>query len=299
MATIKTLKISDINFKSSIIYIIGPTAIGKSNLSMELALQLNCDIISADAYQVYTFMDIGTAKPTQLEQRSIKHHLIDIRFPDENYNVTNFINLTKAIIEEKKEKEKNIIICGGNGLFLRAFLYNYTFPKAKSDPAIRKQLELEYEMGNQNKLWDQLNTIDSLSAKKIHPNNKHHLLRALEIYLITGTSPSQLKNHSQTIRNDTEIIGLNSHRSVVKDNIDVRVDKMIHNGLINEVENLIKKGYKPNLPALNCIGYKEVISFLAGNLNKEDMISYIKRNTYLFSKRQMTWFNKIDNVNWI
>ena len=285
--------------QTNIFYIIGPTAIGKSDYAIKLALKINAEIISADAYQIYKHMDIGTGKISKEEQKKVPHHLIDSLYPNEFYNVTDFLKHTHTLIKSISSKNKKIIICGGNGLYLRSFLYQYTFPSAKSDPKIRHQLEQDYLNIGKNYLWEKLNTIDPVSAKKIHPNNKHHLLRCLEIHALTDKIPSKIKNQKNQIRQDVKVIGLNADRNVVKENISRRVDTMIDKGLINEVETLLKKGFNPDLPALNCIGYKETISYLKGIINKKDMIELIKRNTNHFSKRQMTWFKKIENINWV
>jgi tRNA dimethylallyltransferase len=280
-------------------YIIGPTAIGKSNYAIDLAKKINGEIISADAYQIYKYMNIGTGKTPIKHQQKIPHHLLDILTPDQNYNVTDFLKRTNTLINSITKKNKTAIICGGNGLYLQSFLYNYTFPAAKSDPEIRKNLEEKYISKGKEYLWNYLNKTDPVSAKKIHPNNKHHLLRCIEIYEITKKIPSEIKQKSPTIRPNTKIIGLNSSRNVVKDLISTRVDNMIKIGLIEEVNLLLKKGYPHSLPALNCIGYKEVISYLKGIIDKKDMIELIKRNSYHFSKRQLTWFKKIENINWL
>ncbi len=279
----------------SITYIIGPTGIGKSSYAINLAQELNAEIISADAYQVYKGMDIGTAKITKEEQHIIPHHLIDIRNPDDAYNVTDFLNYTREILNNTK---KHIIICGGNGLFARAFLYNYTFPNAPSNPEIRKQLEHQYTEHGKQSLWNLLNSIDPMSASKIHPNNRHHLLRALEIYEITKTPASHIKHQSNEPRNDTKIIGLTTDKNRVITRIHKRVDLMIQQGLVEEVIKLKKEGYTQNLPALKCIGYKECFDYLNNSITLEKMIDSIKVHTQQFSKQQMTWFKKIQNVTW-
>tara|TARA_A100001015_G_scaffold96156_1_gene106883 strand:+ start:2258 stop:3121 length:864 start_codon:yes stop_codon:yes gene_type:complete len=281
--------------KTLITYIIGPTGIGKSSYAIKLAQELNAEIISADAYQVYKGMDIGTAKISKEEQKIVPHHLIDIRNPDEAYNVTDFLNYTKEIIKNTK---KHIIICGGNGLFARAFLYNYAFPNAPSNPKIRKKLENQYGTGGKQSLWNLLNSIDPISASKIHPNNRHHLLRALEIFEITKKPASHIKHQSTHPRNDTKIIGLTTDKNRVINRIHTRVDSMIKQGLIEEVSKLKKEDYTQNLPALKCIGYKECFDYLNNSITLEEMIDLIKVHTQQFSKQQMTWFKKIQNVTW-
>tara|TARA_B100000686_G_C16601807_1_gene869061 strand:- start:102 stop:1001 length:900 start_codon:yes stop_codon:yes gene_type:complete len=294
MSCFKTLNFFDITFDKPIIYIIGPTAIGKSKLALELAQQFQADIISADSYQVYKGMDIGTAKASTEDRLLVPHHLIDTHLPTEAYNVTDFIRYCKQHLNPNKRT----IICGGNGLFLRSFLYDYHFPKAKSNPEIRDSLMHDYERGNKQDLWNQLHSIDPKTASQIHPNNKHRLIRALEIYHITKHPPSSLKQKKAKPRDDVTILGLTCDRNVVTERIDIRVDMMIKHGLIEEVKTLLEAGYEPSLPALNCIGYKETIHYLNGSISYDEMIHLIKIHTHQFSKRQMTWFKKIDNVFW-
>tara|TARA_B100001989_G_scaffold252337_1_gene234038 strand:+ start:1143 stop:2030 length:888 start_codon:yes stop_codon:yes gene_type:complete len=286
------------NQLKKVTYIIGPTAIGKSELAIKLAQTYSAEIISADAYQVYKEMTIGTAKVSAKQQSLIKHHLIDTHAPDDVYDVIQFLDYTKKYLAQAQKNNQHTIICGGNGLFLRSFIYNYQFPNAKSDSKIRQQLEIDYDQLGRDRLWERLNDIDSQSAKKIHPNNRHHLIRALEITQLTGKPPSSIKMQSETQRSDTKIIGLTMDRMRVIEAIDKRVDNMIKQGLIDEVERLLQRGYDPTLPALNCIGYKETIDYIKGRISKDKMIDLIKIHTHQFAKRQMTWFKKIKDVTW-
>ncbi|RAP27303.1 tRNA (adenosine(37)-N6)-dimethylallyltransferase MiaA [Candidatus Marinamargulisbacteria bacterium SCGC AG-343-D04] len=281
-----------------ITYIIGPTGIGKSNYAIQLAQEQGASIISADSYQVYRYLDIGTAKVSKEQQQLVPHHLIDIKMPNETYTVVEFLQLTETIINSERTANRPIIICGGSGLFSRSFLYRYQFPKAQSDPDIRDQLARDYDTKGKDALWALLCQKDPVSAKLIHPNNKHHLIRALEISAITGLPPSQLKQHSATCRPDTKVIGLTVPRTVVKERISTRVDMMITQGLVQEVESLLQRGFSQDLQSMKGIGYKEVIDYLNGSLDKNKMIDCIKLHTHQFSKRQMTWFKRIDNVLW-
>ncbi len=294
MSHFKTLNFFDINIDKPIIYIIGPTAIGKSEFALSLAQHLKAEIISADSYQVYQGMDIGTAKVSKNDRLLVPHHLIDTHLPDQPYNVTDFLRYCNDYLQSNKQ----VIICGGNGLFLRSFLYRYEFPKAKSDPNIRQSLMHDYDKGLKQSLWDKLHSVDPKTAANIHINNKHQLIRALEIYHITQQPPSSIKLQNATPRNDVTVLGLTCDRNVVTQRIDERVDIMINNGLIDEVKHLLDVGYTSSLPALNCIGYKETIQYLNGSITRDEMIRLIKIHTHQFSKRQMTWFKKIDNVFW-
>jgi tRNA dimethylallyltransferase len=285
------------NNERNLTCILGPTGIGKSEFAIALAQKTNAQIISADAYQVYTGMDIGTAKINPKDQQNVVHHLIDIKHPNEPYSVHDFLQRSDSIIQQCKTTQTPLIICGGTGLFLRAFLYQYQFPQVQFDPHLREQLTQEYQQDSGHKLWKELNEIDTVSANKIHPNNKHHLIRALELARSTKKKPSEIK-HQSNIRSDVQIIGLTAEKSQLIDRINLRVDKMIEQGLVNEVKLLLDKGYSANLQSLKSIGYKEVISYLNDDIGHDEMIHLIKLNTKRFSKQQMTWFKKFENVNW-
>ena len=280
---------------TALTYIVGPTGVGKSDFAIELAQKNGAEIISADAYQVYKGLDIGTAKVSADQQALVTHHLIDIKSPNEAYSVVEFLALTEALISSGKP----LILCGGSGLFAKSFLYRYSFPpKAKSDPAVRQALEQDYDRLGKEALWERLNMCDPDTAERIHPNNKHHLIRALEIIQITGDNPSDVKHQANSIRTDTQVIGLTAPRSVVVQRISDRVDKMIQLGLIDEVASLLAQGALPESQSMQGIGYKDVIAYLHGRITKEKMIDCIKVQTHQFSKRQMTWFRKIENVHW-
>ena len=284
--------------KKDIYCIIGPTGIGKTAYAIHLAQQINAEIISADAYQVYKHMDIGTAKPTKKELALVPHHLIDIKYPNDDYSLHDFLSLSEKIIKKLRQKNKAIILCGGTALFIHAFLYSYSLPKAASDPKIRTQLLKDYDEKGKDYLWNKLNKIDPDSAVSIHPNNKHHLVRALEIYTISNKKPSEQKQKSETIRTDTKIIGLTSSKEVVKERIDLRVNKMIKDGFIQEVQELLDSGVSIEAQSFKALGYLQVFNYIKGSILKEEMVDYIKMLTKKFSKRQMTWFKRIDHVDW-
>lgn len=278
--------------------IIGPTGIGKTAYAIKLAKQINAEIISADAYQVYRQMDIGTAKPSLDELNLIPHHLIDIKHPSEPYSLHEFLSLTETLISDLRKKNKSIIICGGTALFIHAFIYSYSLPKAASDSVIRDQLIKDYDVIGKDALWKKLHSIDPTSAQSIHPNNKHHLIRALEIYYISNKKPSEEKQKSNTIREDVKIIGLTSSKDVVHERIEQRVDMMMANGFIEEVQTLIHDGITPSMQSFKALGYLQVLDYINGLHNKEDMVEDIKKLTKKFSKRQMTWFKRIEDASW-
>ncbi len=280
------------------ISILGPTAVGKSKLAVEIAKKINGEIISADSMQVYRGMDIGTAKPTLKECQEIPHHLIDIRNPDEEWTVSDFVEQTNKLTSEIEKRSKTPIIVGGTGLYLWALLEGYSFPMAPADKEIRGKLE-KLPLST---LYAQLTTIDPEAAKKIHPNDKKRIIRALEVYELTGEPISKLQeNRTQNTEHrtqDTILIGLILPREELHLRINKRVDQMIAEGLIDEVKGLLAKGYSKDLPSFQALGYKEAVNYLDGKWSKEEMITELKKRTRNFAKRQMTWFKRFKNVKW-
>lgn len=280
------------------ISLLGPTAVGKSKLAVEIAKKIHGEIISADSMQVYRGMDIGTAKPTLKERQGIPHHLIDIRNPDEEWTVSDFVEQTNKLTREIEKRNKTPIIVGGTGLYLWALLEGYSFPMAPADKEIRKRLEKE----PLSTLYSRLSTLDPEAAKKIHPNDKKRIIRALEVYELTGKTISKLQeNRKQNTEHRTQdyiLIGLNLPREELYRRIEERVDKMIEKGLIEEVKGLLAKGYSKDIPSFQALGYKEVVEYLDGKWSKEEMIAEFKKRTRHFARRQMTWFKRFKNVNW-
>ena len=279
------------------VLIFGPTASGKTDLSIELAKQVNGEIISADSMQVYRYMDIGTAKPSKEQRKNIPHHLIDVVDPDEEWTVSNFIETANRHIEEIKEKGKTPIIVGGTGLYLNAFINGYSFPIAAKNDDIRKKLEkLETPA-----LYSRLKDIDPDAAAKINANDKKRIIRALEVYEQTGVpiSKLQVKRVRAIHELPLRLLCLTMDRPLLYDRINQRVDKMITDGLIDEVKSLLDKGYNKNLNSLQALGYKETIAHLEGKMGLEDTIALIKQKTRNFARRQLTWFRRFENVTWI
>jgi len=280
--------------------ILGPTAVGKSSLAIELAEKIPAEIISADSMQVYRGMDIGTAKPSLDELKSIPHHLIDIRDPDEAWTVSDFVKEANRISGDLVIRGKMPIIAGGTGLYLWTLLEGYSFPIAPADKGLRQRLEKE----QLTTLYSRLTTIDPAAAEKIHANDKKRIVRALEVYELTGKPISQL----QKMRSDTPhlsvgynkylLIGLTMPREQLYQRINTRVDQMIQKGLIKEVEGLLAKGYSKDLPSFQALGYKEVVKHLSGAWDKETMIKELKKRTRNFARRQLTWFRRFSDVKW-
>jgi len=277
------------------IIIIGPTAAGKTVYSLNLAKELDGEIISADSMQVYRGMDIGTAKPSKAEQFEVKHHLIDIRNPDEAWTVSDFIREAKAASENILKNGKIPIMVGGTGLYLNAWLNGFSFPIAAGDLEVRSILESEpLEV-----LYQKLVKADPKAAEKIHQNDKKRIVRALEVYAITGKPISELQKKGDSFSKDNNIIGLDLPREKLYERINNRVDNMIKLGLVAEVQGLLKKGYSKDLQSMQALGYKEVIDYLEGKYSKEEMIEELKKRTRNFARRQMTWFRRFENVRWL
>lgn len=285
---------------NKIIVIVGPTAVGKTYASVELAKKLNTEIISADSMQIYKQMDIGTAKITKDEMQRVKHHMIDVVNPDEDYSVSDFKTDSEKIIDQMLSNDKTPIIVGGSGLYVNSLIYDLDFGKAKSDEKIREYYDYYHREHGEDALYEKLKLIDPEAAKKIHKNNVKRVIRALEVYDITGVKFSELNTDIRKPSNkyDCILVGLSMDRKILYERINHRVDKMLEEGLIEEVKNLLSKGYHKDLVSMRGIGYKEIIDYLNGDLSLEEAVNILKRNTRRFAKRQYTWFLKDTNVKW-
>lgn len=285
---------------NKIIVLVGPTAVGKTYVSVELAKKLNTEILSADSMQIYKKMNIGTAKVTEDEKQGINHHMIDIINPDETFSVSDFKSMAENIIDNILLDNKIPIIVGGSGLYVNSLIYNLDFGKAKSDTKIRDYYTSLYNEHGEDFLYEMLKKIDPESAEKIHKNNVKRVIRALEVFEILGKKFSELNTdiRKYSEKYDCILIGLNMDRKILYDRINKRVNKMISDGLIEEVKSLINKGYNKNLVSMQGIGYKEIIDYIEGNTNLDDAINILKRNTRRFAKRQFTWFQRDTQINW-
>lgn len=285
---------------NKILVIVGPTAVGKTYVSIELAKKFNTEIISADSMQVYKYMDIGTAKVTEEEACGIKHHMLDLVYPDEEFSVSEFQKIAEKHIDNLIDNDKLPIVIGGSGLYVNSLLYDLDFGKVKSDEKVKKYYTDFYNEHGTEKLHELLVNIDSEAAAKIHKNNVKRVIRALEVCHITGNKFSEMNTD---IRKPSEkynciIIGLEMDRDILYQRINKRVDIMVENGLIEEVKSLLDKGYDRNLVSLQGIGYKEIIDYLEGKTTKQDAIDILKTNTRRFAKRQFTWFKADSNIKW-
>lgn len=285
---------------NKIIVIVGPTAVGKTYISVELAKKLSTEIISADSVQIYKSMNIGSAKITDKERQGIVHHMIDIVEPTENYSVSEFKEDSEKIIDSMLSNKKIPIIVGGSGLYVNSLIYDLDFGRVKSDDKLRDSYNQFVMENGEEALYERLKHVDSHAADKIHKNNIKRVMRALEVYDITGTKFSELNTDIRKPSNRYEciLIGLSMDRKALYERINQRVDEMISDGLAEEVQNLLNKGYAKDLVSMQAIGYKEIIDYLEGNSTIEEAINLLKRNTRRFAKRQYTWFLKDENVKW-
>jgi len=278
------------------ILLFGPTAVGKTDISIELAKQINGEIISADSMQVYRYMNIGTAKPSNEQRKEIPHHLIDVVDPDEEWTVSDFIERANFYIQAITNREKTPIIAGGTGLYLNAFINGYSFPVAGKDKEIRNKLELL----SSEDLHARLSNIDPSAAEKINKKDKKRIIRALEVYEITGKPISTLQKQQVSDPDRWSLICLNTDdRDKLYERINSRVDTMIKDGLVEEVSDLLTKGYGKDLNSMQALGYKETIAHIEGKASLEDAIALIKQKTRNFAKRQLTWFKRFENTTWI
>lgn len=289
--------------KDKIIVIVGPTAVGKTDFSIELAKRFNGEVISGDSMQIYKKLDIGTAKVTPEEMDGIPHHLIDIKETDESYSVSDFQEDASKKIDEITTSGKVPIIVGGTGLYIESLLYPVSHSgEAEPNFELRNELE-EYakEKGNQG-LWERLNKIDPDAAEKIHPNNVRRVIRALEVYYETGQLFSSFQNEGKKKDSiyDAYIICLNTDRSVLYERINKRVDIMIEEGLLEEAQELWNKlGPEPKAQSTKGIGYQELFPYFNDESSLDEAVAKIKQNSRRYAKRQLTWFrNRLENVHW-
>lgn len=279
----------------------GPTAVGKTDLSLSLARNLCGEIISADSAQVYKFMDIGTAKLKPDEMQGIPHYMIDEVFPDESFSVAEFRDRAEKYIRDMNERGKLPIITGGTGLYINSLLNNLDFTESISDEAFRREMQSLAEEKGRPYVHSLLENIDPASCRRLHPNDLRRVIRALEVYKHTGKPISYFQEESKKLppRYQYAYIALTMEREKLYKRIEQRVDLMIAQGLIEEVEGLLKKGYTKELTSMQALGYKEIIEYLEGNCSKEEAVAILKRDTRRYAKRQLTWFRRDSRIFWL
>lgn len=286
--------------KPLLIVILGPTASGKSELTIKLAKKFNGEIVSADSRQIYKGMDIGTAKPPispARQSQGIPHHLIDIKNPKQIYTVWQYKKAAVKAINKIIKKEKLPILVGGTGLYIKALVDNLKIPQVKPDWKLKKKLEVEIETQGLNKLYQKLIKVDPESAYIVDPKNPRRVIRALEVALKTKKPFSQQRKKGSPLFDVLEI-GLAPPEEKLKEKIEKRVNGMIKMDLVREVKDLIKI-YDKNLPTFDAIGYREIINYLDGKISLSETIEEIKKNTWHYAKRQMTWFKKDKKIHWV
>lgn len=275
-----------------IITIQGPTAVGKSSLAFELAQKINSDIISADSRQVYKLMNIGTAKPDKKELNKVKHHLVNIIYPDQKYSAGDFVRDSEKTINKLNKRNKIPIIAGGTGFYIKALLKGI-FQSPKIPNSIKQHFQKVLKDKGKKELYFLLSKVDPQSAKRIHPNDVQRILRALEVWKYTGKN---LTSHWKAQKTKKKYKSLNillyRERNSLYEKINNRVDKMIENGLIEEFKSLVEKGYSQEDPGMNTVGYKELFPLLESEKELINCIEKIKKHTRNYAKRQLTWYRK-------
>ena len=282
-----------------LIAIVGPTAIGKSELALPLAQSFAGEIVSADSRQVYRYMDIGTSKPTLAERALVPHHLIDVVNPDEDFSLAVYCQLATEAIRAVQQKGKLPLLVGGTGLYIWSLVEGWRIPQVPPNWELRRRFEARTKQEGSYILYQELQRIDPAAATKIHPSNARRIIRALEIYQMTRQLPSQLW-HREAPSFPILIIGLTTERSELYRRINRRVDKMIEGEFVEEVKRLLQKGYSLSLPSMSGIGYKQIGSFLQGEMTLPIAIDKIKYETHRLARHQYAWFHLGDaRIHWL
>lgn len=281
-----------------VIVIVGPTCSGKTYVSLKLASMLNSEIISADSRQIFKLLNIGTAKPTINQLKSVKHYFVDELNPDSDFNASMFAEESGIILERLIGKKKTPIVVGGSGLYVKALVDGISESADKNNELREELLELRKKFGNVY-LYEELKKVDKISADKMLPQNWKRVMRAIEVFRLTGEPI--WKHHNNQINSkkfNYSQIGLLWDRKILYQNIETRVDEMLNSGLIDEVSFILKSGYSKKLNSLNTVGYKEIIQYLDDEISLDRAVELIKRNTRRYAKRQMTWFNADNRIEW-
>lgn len=285
--------------KIPLIVVAGPTASGKTSLSIELAKRLDGEIVSGDSMQIYKYMNIGTAKPTEAEKEGIPHHLMDFLEPSVSFSVADYCVLAHKVIADIHARGKLPIIVGGTGLYIDSLVNNVDFGETDKETPIRAELnQLAEEKGNEA-VYEILLEIDPETAKKYHPNNLRRVIRAIEFYKTTGTTISDHAKEKKISPYNSIYFAPLWDREILYDRINKRVDIMVKDGLIDEVKDLLARGYDKNSTAMQGIGYKEFYAYFDGNQSLDETLELIKMNSRRYAKRQLTWFRRNKNIRWL
>lgn len=289
------------NFKNKLIALVGPTGVGKTQTSLILAKLTGSEIISCDSMQIYKGMDIGTAKASEEEMKSVPHHLINIKTPFEPYSVCEYVKDAKKCVHDIFSRGKNALVVGGTGLYVDSFIKDTNYSETSGDEKIRQELSLYAQKNGNDKLHSMLKEIDPESAEAIHPNNVKRVIRAIEYFKLSGEKISDHNKKSALIPSpyDYVYIGLTRNRDELYERIDKRVDIMLEEGLLDEVFRLWRDGCTKKLTSMQALGYKEIIHYIEGRCTLLEAVRILKRDSRRYAKRQLTWFGRNDNINWI
>ncbi len=281
-----------------LIILTGPTAVGKTDLSIQLAKAVDAEIVSADSMQIYKYMDIGSAKVTEEEMQGVKHYLVDEIEPDMPFSVSEYKRMAEEYIDEISSRGKNVIVTGGTGLYLNSLIYDMDFGKSDANQELREELNKELEENGPAYMYEKLVSLDKEAAERIHPNNTKRVIRAIEVAM----SGEKMNDFSKDLRYNKKyrpiVIVLNRDRQALYDRINLRVDIMLKNGLIEEVKGLLEKGYTKDMISMQGIGYKEIIKYFDGEYTLDEAIEIIKRDSRRYAKRQLTWFRRYEDAKW-
>jgi tRNA dimethylallyltransferase len=285
--------------RPKIVIVLGPTAVGKSEVALHLAKSLNGEIVNADSQQVYRLMDIGTGKPSKADRERIRHHLVDIVAPNEEFNAALFRRLATESIRQIHARGRNVIVCGGTGLYLKA-LTRGLFEGPGQDPEVRQALEQEITANGVASLYQRLERIDPTVGSSIHPNDRQRIVRALEVYRLTGRPLSEWQKEHGFQENPFAIfkIGLLRERAELYNFINLRCERMIEEGLLEEIRGLVERGFDLDLKPLRSVGYRQMGQVLRGTESMNDAIEEMKQKTRHLAKRQLTWFRRDDEIRW-
>lgn len=279
------------------VFLIAPTATGKSELALEIAIRFNAEIVSCDSQQVYKYMDIGSAKPDAVQRQTVRHHLIDIVYPDEDFNAGKYASMAREAIKDIIERGKRVVVVCGCGLYMKALVEGLS-PCPQKNPTLRREL-VELWKKDPDALYETLRTVDAISASRIHRNDRQRIIRALEIYYLTGLPASEhLKDRADPFTLPYKKIGLLMERSLLYKRIEERVDRMMESGFLDEVRGLVEKGLTLSHNSMKAIGYRHLYLHLTGELGLEEAVKLIKRDTKRYAKRQLTWFRKDPEIVW-
>lgn len=286
--------------KIPLIILAGPTAVGKTAVALELARLLQTDIISADSAQVYRGLDIGTAKPTLEEQEIVRHHLIDLVNPDQNYSAADYQKDADQVIMHMWKQGKIPLMVGGTGLYIKAVTDRFAFGEKGANQKLRNDFIRQCEQEGQEQLYEKLQRVDPVAAAKIHPNDRKRIIRALEVYALEGKPISAQVSKTKSVNSPYHLLyhGLTMEREQLYKRIERRVELMLAAGLLDEAKKLFETGYSRDSPGLQILGYRQLTEHLAGNISLDNAIAEIKKQTRNLAKRQLTWFRREEAIEW-